>query len=391
MKKFSVIILVLVMVLLPSRARAAISFVGSCSANGGNGANATLDLTSLSGGSDTSPSTDDLVIVAYGNADADNSNLNMDAAALLTGNGYTEAADLFSNDTFDANLGVYWKIMGATPDTEAVADNVGGADTDTPAVCMVFRGVDTSSPMDATDVEATGLDTMDPDPGEINHNNPSGVWTVIVGANAHNLGNTTFTFPTGYTTDAAQIAGNDTSDGVVGMGYNTSPSDPENPGVMTDSGSDSTSFAWAAVTMALRPASAVAPTLDTAAATNVGAGSATLNGEITAAGGANSTVRGFAFGTNSGLTGAVSTTTESGSFGAATFTQNISGLLAGVTYYYRAYATNPAGTGYGDIVEFTSGTDNTPSRLLRLFEGFKLVLASGRLILCTLGPCFGSE
>jgi hypothetical protein len=135
-------------------------------------------------------------------------------------------------------------------------------------------------------------------------------------------------------------------------------------------------FFWA-----IGDGAATAPTLDTAAASNVGTGSATLNGEITATGGQNSTVRGFAFGTNSGLTGAVSTTTESGSFGAATFTQNISGLLAGVTYYYRAYATNPAGTGYGDIVEFTSGTDNTPSRKMRLFQGYKLKLVSNKLII----------
>src|SRR3989344_4846956 len=320
------------------KAYAAVSFVGSCSNNGNNGANATLTLP-------VGTAENDLVIVAYGNADADNVDLNM---VMVTAD-YTEVADLFSNDTFDANMGVYYKFMGSTPDTQAVADNIGGADTDTPAVCMVFRGVDTTTPMDVTDVEATALNSMDPNPGSINHNNPFGVWTVIAGANAHNLGATgSFTFPTGYTTDAIQIAGDDTADGRVGMGYNSGPADPEDPGVMTDSLTDGTSFAWVAVTMALRPA--VAPTVTTQAASSVTATTATLNGNITATGGISPNVRGFAWGTNSGLSGGdTATTTENGDFGTGAFTNSSLTFVCNTTYYSRAYATNSIGTSLGAI------------------------------------------
>ena len=126
---------------------------------------------------------------------------------------------------------------------------------------------------------------------------------------------------------------------------------------------------------------ASAPTVTTNTATGVGVASAILNGEITATGGSNSTVRGFAWGTNSTLSSASATTTESGDFGTGTFSQNVSGLLAGITYYFRAYATNPNGTGYGTILNFTAGTDTTVRRKLRLFEGFTVKLISGKIIL----------
>lgn len=125
-----------------------------------------------------------------------------------------------------------------------------------------------------------------------------------------------------------------------------------------------------------------APTVTTNAGTNVAVSSGTLNGQITATGGANATVRGFAWGTVSTLSGGdTSTTTESGDFGVATFFQNVSNLLANKTYYFRAYATNPGGTSYGNIDSLLTTTDSTATRRMRLFEGFKINLISGKMIL----------
>jgi hypothetical protein len=45
----------------------------------------------------------------------------------------------------------------------------------------------------------------------------------------------------------------------------------------------------------------------------------------------------------------VSTTTENGSFIAEAFTGSATSLTGNTTYYSRAYATNPAGTGYGSV------------------------------------------
>lgn len=221
----------------------AISFVGSAENSAINGADVTL---TLPGGM----SQDDLVIVAYAIGDNDNVNF---AMAMVTA-GYTEVTDQFSDDTQDINLGVFRKFMGATPDTSATVDGQGGADAAVAAVCMVFRGVDTTTPFDVARALANGINTMHPDPPSIDWVT-AGVWTVIAGASGHTLGGAaTYTFPTGYTTNALDRGSDDTSDATVGMGYRTNPADPEDPGVMTHSGTDSVSFAWCATTMALRAA-----------------------------------------------------------------------------------------------------------------------------------------
>ena len=86
--------------------------------------------------------------------------------------------------------------------------------------------------------------------------------------------------------------------------------------------------------------------------------SATLNGNVTANGGADATQHGFAWGSSSGLTTGTATTTGGAFSGTGAFTsstaRNLSSLSCGTTYYFRAYGTNSAGTGYGTIVSFTT-------------------------------------
>ena len=221
---------------------AAISFVGSAENSAANWADVTVTLPAMS--------QNDLVICSY--SIGDNDGVNFDMAMVTTG--YTEVADLFADDTQDVSLGVFWKVMGATPDPTAVADGLGGTDAAVAAVCMVFRGVDTGTPMDVAATTATALDTMHPNPPSIDWVTAN-TWTVIAGASGHTLaGAGTYTFPANYTTNAIDRGADDTSDTTVGMGYRTAPADPEDPGVMTHSGTDSASFSWGAATLALREA-----------------------------------------------------------------------------------------------------------------------------------------
>ena len=106
------------------------------------------------------------------------------------------------------------------------------------------------------------------------------------------------------------------------------------------------------------------PTVTTQSASSVTATTATLNGNITAINGANATVRGFAWGTVSTLSGGdTATTTENGSFGTGAFTNTTLTFVCNTTYYSRAYATNTAGTGLGAIsASFTtSACANAPT------------------------------
>ncbi len=103
---------------------------------------------------------------------------------------------------------------------------------------------------------------------------------------------------------------------------------------------------------------AVLPTVSTSAVGNVTSSSATCGGNVTSDGGANVTARGVCWSTSQNPTISDSHTTDGS--GEGSFTSNISGLTAGITYYVRAYATNSVGTAYGETKSFntSSGTSS---------------------------------
>jgi phosphodiesterase/alkaline phosphatase D-like protein len=99
-----------------------------------------------------------------------------------------------------------------------------------------------------------------------------------------------------------------------------------------------------------------APTITTTAVTVYNASSATMGGNVTADGGASVTERGVVYSsTDSTPTiGEAGVTKDTNGTGTGSFSESISGLSASTLYYVRAYATNSAGTGYGDVVSFTT-------------------------------------
>ncbi|MFL9831834.1 hypothetical protein ABS764_13350, partial [Flavobacterium sp. ST-87] len=94
------------------------------------------------------------------------------------------------------------------------------------------------------------------------------------------------------------------------------------------------------------------PTVTTSAATTITATGATFSGNVTADGGATVTERGFVYGTSTNPT--TSNTKIQDGTGTGTFSEAITGLTAGTTYYVRAYAINSVGTAYGNEVSFTT-------------------------------------
>lgn len=100
----------------------------------------------------------------------------------------------------------------------------------------------------------------------------------------------------------------------------------------------------------------VTPTVTTNAATSVDEEKATLNGNITVAGGQNPEERGFEW--KEGIGGNVSKLKETGSFPIGTFSLVLSDLDPNTTYYFRAYAINDAGTGTGNWLSFIIGYAN---------------------------------
>ncbi|MCF8317286.1 MAG: hypothetical protein K9I02_00945 [Haliscomenobacter sp.] len=95
------------------------------------------------------------------------------------------------------------------------------------------------------------------------------------------------------------------------------------------------------------------PTLTTTSITAVSTSSATSGGNITSGGGASITARGVVWSTSTNPTIALTTKTTDGS-GTDSFTSSLTNLAPKTTYYVRAYATNSAGTGYGNEISFTT-------------------------------------
>ncbi len=101
---------------------------------------------------------------------------------------------------------------------------------------------------------------------------------------------------------------------------------------------------------------AAGPTVTTQAVSSVALTSVTGNGNITDIGGANATIRGFKYSAGASCTD-ITTVSEAGSFGVGAYTLSIPSLTANTQYSYRAFATNPSGTGYGSCSTFYTLAD----------------------------------
>jgi uncharacterized protein (TIGR02145 family) len=97
-------------------------------------------------------------------------------------------------------------------------------------------------------------------------------------------------------------------------------------------------------------------TISTTPASSITETTATSGGSITANGGATVIARGVCWSTSQNPTIDDSKTTDG--TGTGSFTSSITGLAAGTTYYVRAYATNSAGTSYGNQVRFNTESEN---------------------------------
>lgn len=95
------------------------------------------------------------------------------------------------------------------------------------------------------------------------------------------------------------------------------------------------------------------PTLTTSTISNITGGTADGGGNVTNDGGALVTAKGICWSTSPNPTTADNTTNNG--FGVGTFTSVMNGLIPNTTYYVRAFATNAAGTAYGNQQIFTAG------------------------------------
>ncbi len=101
--------------------------------------------------------------------------------------------------------------------------------------------------------------------------------------------------------------------------------------------------------------SGLPPTVVTGSTADISSNAATANGNVTNSGGSAVTNRGIKYDTSSGFNPATSGTAAAATEGGSgLFSVFMTGLTEGTTYYVYAYATNSAGTSYGDVESFTT-------------------------------------
>lgn len=110
-----------------------------------------------------------------------------------------------------------------------------------------------------------------------------------------------------------------------------------------------------AVTIANSP-----PTISSPTSASITKTTATLGGNTTTIGCSNVTEQGIYYSVTNGFADGTGTkVSTSGSFTTGVFTQNVTGLTDGLIYYYKAFATNSAGTVYTTQGTFTTTYETT--------------------------------
>jgi hypothetical protein len=111
-------------------------------------------------------------------------------------------------------------------------------------------------------------------------------------------------------------------------------------------------FAACVMTFTACKKDAAIPTLTTTEVTPITETTATSGGTVNSSGGVEVTARGVCWSTDHNPTVAGNKTMDGN--GTGSFTSSITGLTANTVYYVRAYATNSAGTAYGNEISFNS-------------------------------------
>jgi len=96
----------------------------------------------------------------------------------------------------------------------------------------------------------------------------------------------------------------------------------------------------------------VVPTISTSEASLINKTTAKSGGNLLSTGGGTITARGICYSTSHDPTTESTKISNPGTLG--TFLSTLTGLTASTTYYVRAYASNTAGTAYGEEITFTT-------------------------------------
>lgn len=173
--------------------------------------------------------------------------------------GWTEVHEDYTNGTSnDTNLALYYKVMGASPDTSFVAVGPTGNNNGTIGVAFAFRGIDPAV-LDIAFVAAShsagGTATTNPNPPSITPSS-AGAWVAVVGAGAAAVGGA-YSTPSDLSSTTNHFrSGNhaETIDIALGLGIKTDWSSGAFDPAAWTGGVSNAGDSWRAFVIALKPA-----------------------------------------------------------------------------------------------------------------------------------------
>jgi hypothetical protein len=233
-----------------TQVRGTISYVGGRSQTSIVAAAITVSLTGLTGGLSTAPITGDIVLVVRTWATT------ADQTFTTSSTGWTKLSDLYAVSTSNTNFGIFYKIMGTTPDTSIVLNQNNTTAESSSIAVYVFRGVDTTTPFDVASTTVSQTSSGIPNPPAITPTTTNSIIVVAAGT-SHTGGTDTFT--AGYLTNFLTVGANSTIDSTVGIGWVAWTSGAYDPAAWTFSQTDSSTYTSISVTMALRAALVTVP------------------------------------------------------------------------------------------------------------------------------------
>ena len=168
--------------------------------------------------------------------------------------GYTELADLLdTSDSIVTNFGLFRKVQGSTPDSNAVLQtSQSSTSVGYSGILVVLSGVDTTTPEDATNTSATGGNTAVVDCPSIT-TVTANAWVLAFGGAGNGGTIASAGLPSGYSNliDSRETTESFNAQTVSATKLVSSPG-AENPGPFTGM-STNTASSWAGATVAARP------------------------------------------------------------------------------------------------------------------------------------------
>lgn len=226
----------------------ALIYVGGVSSGraGSTSAGLTFTITSLSGGAGYAAQSGDLVIAAV----VLGSNVHRSPGVATTG--FTKVASLYaSSNSFDCNLTLSWKVMGASPNTTVVTSPSGSTADGLAGAIHVWRNTDVNSPFE-TFTTSLAAGTGRPTPPSIV---PVSSGTVIICAGGAGAG-TGAVFTATSMQNFRSVVGADNLDAMVGLGSYIWPGVNTATFNQWTGGTTGVNDAWAAIALALKPQTA---------------------------------------------------------------------------------------------------------------------------------------